>query len=436
MISFTEQQTLYGDLTQNTTASNLARGAKLANIEHRYLLQKYFNNEGSYSISTVGGSSATLTSAPAVNAVSATLSVAWAFPTTSTTITFSDGETRIGSFINASTAVTWSVGLTGTKFNTTAVIASAATSATLETAWATATQSSTTVFSDGSTKTVTFTLNSTAITWVGGLSQAVSAYVYTSVMTAVVSIGAQQFYRLPPNYSKLKSVTITVGNLKWTPTEVLTREEWDKLNVFPYYSDIPNNFFIYPGGDHGGQIGIWPIPSTTGNTITFNYKYRLPDLSIADVTNTASLAVTQNSSTVTDSGASWTTTKNSQLESRWIKINDPKGDGLWYQIASIDSTSSLTLFQPYQGVTVSTGTGVTGQMPLLMEDFQDMLVWKPIIFYFSSIVPDPIKVKEFAEMYAQKLKQLDEYAGSKTINVNLGRRPMNRNPNLYGQTFG
>ena len=228
-------------------------------------------------------------------------------------------------------------------------------------------------------------------------------------------------------------MTITIGVLKWTPTEILTREEWDKLNVFPYYSDIPNNFFIYPGGDHGGQIGIWPIPSTSGNTITFNYKHRVPDLSMADVTSTAS--ITTLTSAVTG-GTAFVPTVNAQLESRWIKFAQPDGDNLWYQIKTVDSATAATLYQPYQGSSITAKTSMIGQMPLLMEDFLDMLIWKPLMFYFSTIVPDPNKVKEFSEFYNQKLKQLDEYAGSKTINVNLGRRPMNRNPNLYGRNFG
>jgi len=228
MISFTQQQTIYGDLSGNTAASNLTRGAYLANIEHRYLLQKYFNNEGSYTITTVAN---------------------------------------------------------------------------------------------------------------------------------------QQFYKMPPNYSKLKTVTITIGDLKWTPTEILTRSEWDNLNVFPYYADIPSNYFIYPGGDHGGQIGIWPIPSSNGNTITFNYKFRIPDLSLADY-STGTVAVSNGGTTVTGTGTTWIPTTNAQLESRWIQISQNKGDNLWYQIASVDSTTSLTLYQPYEGINVSGGTYTIGQMPI------------------------------------------------------------------------
>lgn len=369
MISFTEQQTLFGDLSNNTATTNLARAGKLANIEHRYLLQKYFNNEGSFSTTTVGSQSLVTIATLSAAAVSATLTAAWLYHTTVVNVTFSNGDVR----------------------------------------------------------PVNVTAGSTAITWTAGLS---------ATATTALAFGGCQFYPAPPNFSKLKTVTITQGNLKWTPSEVLSRAEWDRLNVFPYYSDIPNNFFEYPGGDHGVQVGIYPIPSTTGNLITYNYKFRVPDLSLADVVSTSTLAVTSGASTVTNSAADWVPTTNKALESRWIKIAQNKGDNLWYQIASVDSTSSLTLYQPYQGITVATGTGTVGQMPILMEDFQDMLVWKPLIIYYNSIVKDAEKVKLYEGLYEDKLGQLNSYAGSKTTSVNLRSTAINRNGNLYPQSIG
>lgn len=297
MISFTNQQTLYTDLSQNTTTSNFTRGAYLANIEHRYLLQKFFSNEGSFTTPTVA---------------------------------------------------------------------------------------------------------------------------------------QQQFYPAPPNYSKLKTITITIGNLQWTLNEIQDRVEWDKLNVFPYYADIPSNYFIYPGGDKGARIGIWPIPSSNGNTITFNYKFRVPDLSLVDYTTPGTVSVANGSTTVTGVATSLIPTTNSQLESRWIQFAQPTGDNLWYQIASVNSTTSITLYGAYQGVSiVGSSTYTIGQMPLIAEDFQDLLVWKPLIFYFSSIVDKPDKKEEFEGLYKEKLEMLSEYSGSNTINVNLSSRTRSLNPNLY-----
>lgn len=365
MLSVTKLKNMYGSLSQNTSTDNLTRGLDLMNIEQRYLLQQYFSNEGSYSITTVGSQTLTTTASLSAGATSATLTSAWGYHTTTATVTFSNGDVR----------------------------------------------------------NVNFTRGSTSITWTGELS---------STATTSLAVGGLQFYPAPPNYSKLKTVTIQIGNLKWTPTEVLSRQEWDQLNVFPYYADIPNNFFVYPGGDHGVQVGIWPIPSTTGNLITFNYKYRIPDLSLSDDT-TGTVSVTQGSTTVTGSGTSFVVTANPQNESRWLQISQPSGDNLWYQIASVNSTTSITLYQPYQGNTVSGGSFTIGQMPILMEDFHDMLIWKALTYYFSSIVDNPKKRSEFEDAYLKKLTLLDDYAGTKTINVNLARRPPTMNPNLFWQ---
>lgn len=365
MISFTQQQSMFSTLSQNSTSDNLTLAAQLANIEHRYLLQKYFSNETSFTSQTIGNQNLTVTAPILSGATSATLSTAWPYLTNTTYITFDNTNEDV--------------------------------------------------------RLVTLNYNSTAISWSTAL---------TGNASTAIQVQGLQFYKMPPNYSKLKTLTITQGNLKWTPTEILTREEWDLLNVFPYYSDIPNNYFIYPGGDHGAQIGIYPIPSTTGNTITFNYKSRIPDLSLADYA-TGTVSVTNGSMTITGSGTTFVPTSNIGNESRWIQISQPKGDNLWYQVASVDSATQITLYSPYQGITVSGGSYTLGQMPILMEDFHDMLVWKPLVYYYTSIVDNKGKRDQYQELYDEKLKMLNDYAGSKTINVNLGRGAVRMNPNLF-----
>lgn len=367
MKSYTVLRNLFGSLSQNTSTANLTLGDQLLNDSHRYLLQKYFNNETSFSVSTVGSQSLVSTGTLASGATSCTLTSGWLYHTTQAYITFSNGDQRNAYFTSGSTAVTWDVGLSATA-------------------------------------------------------------------TTALAVGGVQFYPTPPNYSKLKDLTIMIGALKWTPQEIFARDEWDRLNVFPYYADIPNNFFIYPGGDKGGQIGIWPIPSTTGNIITYNYKFRVPDLSIADY-STGTASVSNKSTAVTGGSSVWTPTTNIQNESRWIQFSQTAGDNLWYQVASVNSTTSISLYQSYQGINVSAGNYTLGQMPLINEDFHDMLVYRALMIYFSSIVKDSDKFKMYKDLYDERLKMLEEYCGTKTTNVNLGRRPINRNPNLFVQNL-
>lgn len=371
MKSFTTLYNLYTSLSNNTSTTNATLGKQLINDTHRYLLQKYFSNETTYSITTVGTQSLTTTAPLSIGDSSATLSSVWSFHTTKVQVKFSSGEFRFANVVNGSTALTWDAPLTKTA-------------------------------------------------------------------TTAITVGVQ-FYPLPPNYSKLKSMTITIGNLQWTLSEVMTTQEWNQLNVFPCYADIPKNFFIYPGGDHGAQVGIWPIPSTTGNLITYSYKFRVPDLSIEDYTTPGSVSVSTKTISVTGSGTSFTPTTNVANESRWIQFAQPGGDNLWYQVQSIGSTTALTLYQPYQGITVSgalAGTYIIGQMPILPEDFHDLLVYRPLQIYYSSINPDAQKAATFGSLYADGERRLAEYSGSNTVNVNLRGNTNTRNPNLYPQSIG
>ena len=370
MKSFTQIVNLAANLSTNTSIQNKALMGELANIEHRYLLQKYFSNETTYSIPTEGGSSLTLTTPTALGDTEATLFSAWQGNNTKVQFTFSNGDIRMVNVIKDSTKVNWDVPLTG-------------------------------------------------------------------ISTVNVIVGGQQFYPLPPNYSKLKSITIKIGELQWTLKEIFTVNDWNYLNVFPYYADIPSSFFIYPGGDHGAQIGIWPIPSTTNNIITFSYKFRVPDLSLPDYTTPGTVSIDSKKTAVTGISTTFTPTTNIQNESRWIQFNQPDGDNLWYQVVSVDSNTGITLYQPYQGVTITASTNyIIGQMPLLMEDFQDMLVWKPLAIYFSSINPDPIQAKAFTDLYNERLNLLDAYSSSGTVQVNLRQTINTRNPNTYQQNIG
>lgn len=260
-------------------------------------------------------------------------------------------------------------------------------------------------------------------------------YFYNETSTTIVTVASQQFYKLPFDFSKNKTDTITTGQLKWTPTEVLSRQDWDRLNVFPYTADFPSNYFIW-----NGELGFYPIPSTAGNTITYNYKRRPTDLTIQDYT-TGTVTATNASATITGSGtgflANYLAVAGSVIPlNLWIKITPPNGDGNWYQISSITSSTVLTLVNTYQGGTTSGASFIIGQMPLLLEDFHDLIVYRALTIYFSTIQDNPNKKKEFTDLYEEGIKMMDDYAGSKTVDVNLRGRINTINPNLYQNNIG
>lgn len=369
MKTFTSLTNTATNLANNTSPANTALLGQLINDQHRYLIQKYFDNERSFQTTTVGAMNLTLTTTLSIGATSATLTAVWVYPTCTQLVNFSGGQQE----------------------------------------------------------TVTFTFNSANITWPTALNQ--------TATTAISTVGVQD-YSIPANVSKLTNDTISIGQLKYQPVPIMTRQEWDLVNFLPYTSDIPNYYFIY-----NGKLSIFPIPSTTGNTIQFNYKTRVADMTFTDYStgNIASGGAVVGSVTITGLLTSWGTTGKYPLNvdissyNLYLFINPPFGDGYPYPILRFNSDTSLTLALPIvnaPNITALT-TYTIGQLPLLSEDFQDMLYQGALKVYFSSIVQDSNKFKEFETLYAERLVMLEDYAGTKSINVDLGDSPQQVNPNLF-----
>lgn len=433
MKTFTTLKTLATSLSNNTSTTNSTLMGQLISDQHRYLIQRYFDNERVYTALTIGAEDIVLSSSPSVGSTTGTLTVAWPDISCQQMVVFGDGEQRNVTFTQGSTAIAWQTGLYGESFTTTAVIAAGATTATLATAWDGTTGALTAYFSDGSSKSITFTANSTAISWVGGITGTVEASVRTFQPSTSISTVGVQSYPIPANISKIKNNTITVGQLVYTPAPVQSIQEWTMLNALPYTSDIPAYFYIY-----NNRVNFFPIPSTSGNLISFNYKARIPDLSFADYSTGTLSGIAVGSNSITGASTSWNTTGTYPLNTDltffnlYLRITPPKGDGIWYQIQSFQSDTALTLVGQIQNAPSSTATAYTiGQLPLLEEDFHDMLVYGSLLTYFTSIVKDADKFKMYDALYGQRLDLLKDYAGTKSVNVDLGAQPIPANPNLF-----
>ncbi len=377
------------NLSQNSSGANQLLMSTLIDEQHRLLIEKYFDNEREFTTNTVGAQNLTLTAAPSAGATSATLTASWAYATGYADVTFSDGETQ----------------------------------------------------------KVLFTQNSTAVTWGTGLQNAVT--------TAIQVLGMQE-YNIPSNISKITNSTVMVGQMKFVPAPIQTRDEWDRVNFLPYNNDIPGYFFIY-----NSQLLIFPIPSTTGDVIQFNYKARVPDLSFAWYNNAGTYSAWTSGQTPTDyaqgtlaasgltvgdvavtgTSTAWNTAFPTGVDISWMNLYfraDPSGggDGIWYPIRSFTDATHLTLVNPIMNAATitSSSTYSIGQMPVLQEDFHPMLAYGALMIYFGTIKPSPAQYKIFENEYNKRNSMLEDYAGTKQINVNLGDSPTQFNPNLvpYG----
>ncbi len=367
MKTYSTLKTLFTSLSNNTSTTNDALGGQLISDQHRYLIQRWFDNERTYTTLTVGAEDLTLTGIPADAATTATLTTAWTSPTYQQLVVFDNSDQR----------------------------------------------------------TVQFRQGSTAITWQPPLTEACTT-------TTISTVGVQA-YPIPANISKIKNSTISVGQLVYTPSPVRTIQEWTMLNALPYTSDIPNNFYIYQN-----QVLFWPIPSTSGNVISFNYKARVPELTFADYSTGTLSSIAVGDNQITGTSTAWNTTGGYPLNTDLsmfnlaIKITPPSGDGIWYPILRFTSDTEVLLASPIQNAPSATASAyVIGQLPLLQEDFQDMLVYGALKTYYSSIVDNAEIYGKYDTLYQERMTLLEDYAGTKSINVDLGPQVTQRNPNLF-----
>lgn len=223
------------------------------------------------------------------------------------------------------------------------------------------------------------------------------------------TIASQQFYYI--GNGRVRNVTVTIGSTRYTPTEIKTREDWDYLNQSTSLSNTPEYYFV---GD--GRIGFYPTPSSaTSNAITANLLQGHKDLSIADYTT--GTITTTSGTTITGSGTTWT----AQMACRWIQITPSDtantGDGEWYEISSVTSSTVLELVSPYLGTAIIAGSSAytIGQTSIIPSDFQIISVHYALEQYFSYIQPEKDRAQLAKDNFAEGLKALQSEYGGSTI---------------------
>lgn len=254
--------------------------------------------------------------------------------------------------------------------------------------------------------------------------------------TAINSSGSQsgthsvivRFKMMPQYVDRLSSITVTVGTYKYSPKEAPDRVTWDRRDMVTVSSDIPFWWFNFDG-----RLGLLPRPSTASNLITINSKRLQRDLTVADYTT--GTITTTSGNTVTGSGTTWT----SQMVGRWLQITDGdavgKGDGFWYKILSVTSTTSLVLEKAYAGTALSAASAAytIAQCSHLPEQYQDLPIYDALRTYFTSIDPAPEKAQLYGGMSDAMYKEMEADYTVKNVScvIDDGGDDLMMNPNLF-----
>lgn len=240
------------------------------------------------------------------------------------------------------------------------------------------------------------------------------------------TVASTQFLALPYDVDQVESVFVTVSGTRYTPKPAPSREFWDNLNYSTYTSDIPEYWFVY-----NGEIGLWPVPASSSNTISINCKVRVIDLNTADDTSRTITTLANGSTSLTVSGG-----LTAQMAGFWIRptfsTTANTGDGVWYEIASVTNATTATLVRKYGGNSISVGTAACtiSQMPLLPEAYHDLPEQYAAYRYWS-------KEQDERALVFKQLVEEGEKALMKTYALNdlsvvidSGEDEMIINPNL------
>lgn len=210
-----------------------------------------------------------------------------------------------------------------------------------------------------------------------------------------------QFKALPYDIDQVESVSVLVGTTLYTPKLMHSKEQWDLLNEVTFTSDFAEYAFVY-----NGQLGLWPTPANSSNTITVNGKIKPVDLNTADITSTTITTLANGSTALTVSAG-----LTAQMVGFYIRptysTTANTGDGQWYEIAGITSATVGTLVRAYGGVSISAGTApcTIAQMPILPESFHDTPVWKAASDYWYK-EGDMSRGDKFEKKYDADVKSL------------------------------
>ncbi len=254
----------------------------------------------------------------------------------------------------------------------------------------------------------------------------------TSYLPAGGTFANTQGYNLPSDFESLLNCTVQVGNVLYQPKESPSRAHFDSLNVIPFYNDFPQFFYIY-----NNQILLYPTPASNGNVITLNYKKRIADISMSDVTSVSSgLTVSANldSLNITLSGAGFLKWMgyNGWIQFPYSSTDATSGDNRWYKLAVVSSSTAAIMRNPYMGANITGAAFTIGDVPILPEDYQDLPLYKALRLYYTTRVDNPAKAIEFGKLYDDGYALLNAKYGSKTISPVLTDTdaPV-YNPNLF-----
>lgn len=208
---------------------------------------------------------------------------------------------------------------------------------------------------------------------------------WLEIERTVNTVQDQNFLYVPNDMRKVTAVRVVVGTgtsaTVYLPYEVCDIKKWQLILAY----HLGSNQYPYFCYQQGQKLLFSPIPSVTDTPVIITGHQTIRDINIADYTTGTIASIANGATMVTGSGTTWT----SGMAGQYIRITQTNaangGDGYWYEIASITSSTILELVKPYQGTTISAGSAAytMGPATYLPEAWQMAPIFRATAQYWN-----------------------------------------------------
>ncbi|MBZ5529721.1 MAG: hypothetical protein LAN71_17730 [Acidobacteriia bacterium] len=218
----------------------------------------------------------------------------------------------------------------------------------------------------------------------------IASYINQESQTAS-TVATQQYYHYPVGIQSIDNMTITIGSYKYTLSPIYSQTAWNQLNALTIQPTAITQFY-FPRRD---DFGLWPIPQAV-YTITFNGFMRDRNLLVADASN-GTVTLTNGSATVTGVSTSFT----EAMEGRWFTVTttSQQGQGYWYRVSSVTSTTVLTLETVWAGSNAAAVNYRIGESPELPEEAHILLPDGTASNYYGGLRNDQTTASIFDNLF-------------------------------------
>jgi len=244
------------------------------------------------------------------------------------------------------------------------------------------------------------------------------------------SVASQQDYDPPYNAARLEGVSVYVGGVWYAPQEVRSGEAWRKLNAVTVTSDIPNYWYV---SNRTKKWSLFPIPSSSGNTMVLKFLKKIRDYSAADYT-TGTITTTANSTAIVGDTTVWT----KRMIGRYIQITSADtiiGD-YWFEITDVIDATHLTV-RELVPVAVTGASYTIAEMIPLPDGFEDIPLWYALDLYYQ-MREAPVLAREYERMWKESLEELEGRDARSSVDIlkKQGKLyPTNPNENPWAITI-